>query len=304
MKTQNISYEKYEDSDYYHEVKKNYMSFLIKRKSSNDIEYPNCNLFLNNSHLDANSTTVSNNNNLLNFDNLKIDRIELDHSCDETALNDTLLKEFIENDDNNIYDKVTDITLADHFKSFDKNYYIDMLIKYYMYHADELRLNNNELSKTNTTNNDSSLSIILEIKNPLKKNILEYINSEISLNDAMKVIIDYCNPKYFTFITTFMLMSDIIEESEGSRYLFKLKKVFLSCFYVAAILLEEDPSTIKSLFYNWQIESNLVDKACINKIVSILLSKSLYDLYKYQLQFEKLYKREYDHLIMPLIELD
>ena len=161
-----------------------------------------------------------------------------------------------------------------------------MLIKYYMCHVNELRSQNKNLKipSFHSTNTDSTLAN--SYRNSPLEILFQKINSEITLNYAMMLIIDYCKPKYFTFLVVFILMSDIIEQKEGLKYLYDLKKIFLSCFYVASIYLENDTTTVIDLFNNSEIKKHLIDKICMYKIIKILLSKSLYEIIDHQEKFE------------------
>jgi len=164
--------------------------------------------------------------------------------------------------------------------------YIDVLVNYFILNVNDLKsknrssLRNNQLLNRNenrllnnkTKLNDKSFGILTLINDSERTN----------LNVLMKKIISYSNPKYQTFIITFILMDNFIETDEGLMYLEDINKVFLSCFFIACYHFENNGEYYEELLINTQIQKNLVSIKDLTKVQNVLckLSPKDYDVYK------------------------
>jgi len=192
------------------------------------------------------------------------------------------------------------------------NKFIDLLIDYFYMHVNDVIIKNSSnlspiVNIPKKSNNKKSLSFscknILNISNSLNNdnfqqnniNIEDLINNissnEESLNDIIKMVISFCFPNSYSFITTFILMSDIIEKDEGKKYLNNLNSIFMSSLYIATQNLEYKTYLFESLFSRTEIINMMVDDGCLSKIKEILFTKDKHDYKEHELMFNLLFDK-------------
>jgi hypothetical protein len=231
---------------------------------------------------------LSNDHILISYDDMDI--------CNENSVLD-LIKIISNGKDTKKIDQ-KQLNLKDFPRSFDKYKYIDMLVKFFMKHhqnvVEKINKAKCDNEKFRPSIKDSNLVNKKEsINNSFESKFFTLISSKISLNETMKLVVDFCNPNYYSFIITFILMSDLIETAEGLNCILDLKKIFLSCFFVSALFFEHDRSNFyKKLFENIEIQNNIVNSVCFKIILEILNSKKAGDFEEHKIYFENQYMRE------------
>jgi len=177
------------------------------------------------------------------------------------------------------------------------NFYIDLLVSFFMLSVDDLKDNNNSLKNKNVGSKNLKYQNENEILsfndrnnlNDFSLDILITISNNFHLNCLMKEVLELYNPKYYTFIITFILMDSFTQRREGHMYLENINKVFLSCFYIACYFFEDNDEYFDDLLHNNHIQTKLVDKKCLTEIQCILILKSYKDFMEYKILFENLY---------------
>jgi len=185
--------------------------------------------------------------------------------------------------------------------------YIDILINYFMLNVNDLKIKNSSFIINQLIINESNNNILFNNKIGLidkSFGILTLINDyeRTNLNALMKKIISYSNPKYQTFIITFILMDNFIETNDGLMYLENINKVFLSCFFIACYYFEDNGEYYKELLFNTEIQEKLVSIKDLTKVQNILCKLSPKDYDDYKSSFKSLYLQYFNNFNSLLVK--
>jgi len=131
-----------------------------------------------------------------------------------------------------------------------------------------------------------------DINNDFKKtddDILSLILDEVGLVKFVKIIIYKCVPKYFTIISTFMIMEDFLLQIQGINPYKKKNQIFFTCFLYISNYYEDSNVCLDFSFIITNLEYLLLKPSNCMRLIHLINNKNTNDYNEYELMMENNY---------------
>ena len=131
---------------------------------------------------------------------------------------------------------------------------------------------------------------ISDLQNSYKSDdILGSILNELELKKFVKIIIDKCVPKYFTVLSTFLIMEDLLLMIEGINPYEKLNQIFFTCFLYVSNYYEDSNVCLDFPFITSNLDSLLLNANNCGYLIFQISGKTKSNYLDYENQVERDY---------------
>jgi hypothetical protein len=137
---------------------------------------------------------------------------------------------------------------------------------------------------------ENIISNISDLQNSNKSDdILGSILNDFGLKKFVKIIINKCVPKYFTFLSTFLIMEDLLLMIRGLNPYENLNQIFFTCFLYISNYYEDSKVCLDFPFISTNLESLLLDNTNCRYLVFLISAKTKRNYVEYEKQMERDY---------------